>query len=355
MLILTNDDVMQVLTMRDCMAALEEAFQDLHTGDAVERPRSHTYTPLEDDRYYLFKSMDGGLKRHRVHAIRMSSDMIQEVEREGTLRREKIPAAEGGNWVGMILLFSMDRLEPLALVQDGYLQRTRVGATSGLAAKYLTPEGVTEAGLVGTGWQAGAQIIALKEALPDLKKVSVYSRNRERREEFCRVNASQVPFALDPVNSSAEAVQGKRLWVLATNALEPVADGNWLLPDSHVNSLQGREMDWATLARADRVIARAPATPTHWAPAGFEPAEMRISAGKGVDTSDRMIMLGSVIAGGFKREPGWVTLFGGSEAGGSAGLGIQFAAVANVVYRRAREAGLGFEVDGKWLRQGFRP
>lgn len=101
MIILNNDDVMKVLSMRDCMSALEEAFYDLHTGEAVERPRSHTYTPLGPGHYYLFKSMDGGLKRHRVHAVRMTSDMVREVEREGTLRREKIPAAPGGNWVGM--------------------------------------------------------------------------------------------------------------------------------------------------------------------------------------------------------------------------------------------------------------
>lgn len=355
MLILTNEDVIQVLSMRECMAALEEAFRDLCSGDAVERSRSHTYTPLGPDRYYLFKSMDGGLKRQRVHAIRMTSDLVQEVEREGTLRREKVPAAPGGNWVGMVILFSMDHLEPLALVQDGYLQRTRVGATSGLVAKYLVPAGVTEAGLVGTGWQAGAQILALKEALPGLRRISVHSRNKERREEFCRKFQDQVHFALEPVDSAAQAVQDKHLWVLATNALEPVIDGNWLMPDTHVNSIQGRELDRSTLERANRVIVRMDFKPSHWSPPGFEPLEMRRLREKDTDISSKMVTLCSVVAGDFKREPGWITVFGGGGTGGSGGLGVQFAAVANLVYRRAREAGLGFEIDGKWFRQPYTP
>ena len=355
MLILTNEDVMQLLTMQDCIAVLEEAFLDLHTGEAVERSRSHTYTPLDTNRYYMFKSMDGGLKRHRVHAIRITSDMIQEVKREGTLRREKIPAATGDNWVGMIILFSMDHLEPLALIQDGYLQRTRVGATSGLAAKYLAPQGVTKAGMIGTGWQAGAQILALKETLPALKVISIYGRNRERREMFCRNFAKHVPFALEPVNSAVEAVRNKHLWVLATNALEPVVSGDRLLPDTHVNSIQGREIDRSTVERANRVVVRATFKPSHWAPPGFEPLETRTIREKDTDISSKMVSLGAVVAGSFKREPGWVTLFGGGGTGGSGGLGIQFAAVANLIYRRARDAGLGYEVDGKWFRQPFTP
>lgn len=355
MLILTNEDVMSLITMRDCMASLEEAFRDLHAGEAVERPRSHTYTPLAPGRYYLFKSMDGGLKRHRVHAIRMTSDMVREVEREGSLRREKIPAAPGGNWVGMVILFSMDTLEPLALVQDGYLQRTRVGATSGLAAKYLALQDVAEAGLIGAGWQAGAQVLALAEALPGLKKISVYSRSRERLEKFCQDLSGKVPFDLDPVKSAGEAVMGRRLWVLATNALEPVVCGDWILPGTHINSIQGREIDRRTLERADRVVVRAELKPSHWGPPGFEPAETRMARERDTDTGHKMVSLGRVVAGEFKRQPGWITLFGGGGTGGSAGLGVQFAAVANLVYRRALEAGLGFEVDGRWFRQPYVP
>jgi ornithine cyclodeaminase/alanine dehydrogenase-like protein (mu-crystallin family) len=95
--------------------------------------------------------------------------------------------------------------------------------------------------------------------------------------------------------------------------------------------------------------------PSHWSPQGFEPAEMRQLREKDTDISSKMVTLGSVVAGSLKREPGWITVFGGGGTGGSGGLGVQFAAVANLVYQRAREEGLGFEIDGKWFRQPYTP
>ncbi|MCL6637476.1 MAG: hypothetical protein K6T26_05970 [Alicyclobacillus sp.] len=196
MRVLTNEMVQQLLTMDECIRVLEEAFADLAMGQAVERPRSHTYTPLGEGHHYLFKSMDGGLKRYRVHAIRMTSDHIHEVYRQGAWRREKVPAAPGGQWVGLILLFSMDSLEPLAIIQDGYLQRMRVGATSAIAARYLVSDKTKEAALIGTGWQAGAQILGLAVTCPFLERVYVYSPNEAHRLQFCQEFASQVPFSL---------------------------------------------------------------------------------------------------------------------------------------------------------------
>lgn len=355
MRILTNEEIERLVTMPELVAALEEAFLDLESGEAVERPRSHTYTPLADRRYYLFKSMDGGLRRHRVHAIRITSDLVAEVEREGSLRREKVPAAPGGTWVGMILLFSMERLEPLALLQDGWLQRMRVGATSALAARQLVPEEVTEAGLIGTGWQAGAQLLGLAVTRPGLRRIFVFSRNRERREAFCRAMAPWVPFELIPVASAEAAVASRRFWILATNALEPVVDGRWLQPGTHVNSIQGREVDAATVERADLVVVRSRLRPSHLGPKGFVPLEAERGIEQRVDASAKMVSLGAVLSGAVRRRPEWVTLFGGGGTGGSGGLGIQFAAVARVAYEKAVAHGVGTEVPGEYFRERYTP
>ena len=71
--------------------------------------------------------------RDGVHALRLTSDLVH--EHDG--RRDKIPAAPGGRYVGLVLLFDLESLVPLAIVHDGELQRVRVGATSALAADRL--------------------------------------------------------------------------------------------------------------------------------------------------------------------------------------------------------------------------
>src|SRR3954449_12305120 len=111
-LLLTNDDVRAVLDMRACIDAVDVAFRDYAHGRAVNRPRSHTYTDLGGGRHYLLKTMDGSLPRHGVHALRVTSDLT--FEHDG--RREKLPAAPGERFVGLVVLFDLEQLVPLAIV-----------------------------------------------------------------------------------------------------------------------------------------------------------------------------------------------------------------------------------------------
>ena len=44
-LVLSNDEIGELLTMPDCLSRLEEAYRDLADGRAVTRPRSDLYGP----------------------------------------------------------------------------------------------------------------------------------------------------------------------------------------------------------------------------------------------------------------------------------------------------------------------
>jgi alanine dehydrogenase len=337
-LLLDNDDVRAVLRMDDCIAALEAAFADLAAGDAVDRPRSHTYTDLGGGRHYLFKSMDGALPRLGVHALRLSSDLTYEHDR----RRDKIPAAPGGRYVGLVLLFDQTSLVPLALLHDGYLQRMRVGATSALAAAKLARPEARVAGVVGAGWQAGAQIEGLR-AVRELAEVRVYAPTRARLVAFCAEHGAT------PARSARDAVRGADVVALATNAHEPVIDGDWLEPGQHVGSVQVRELDRRTLERADLVVQRSRLEPTFHFRDGHRPVEAERAP---EPDAAKTVTLAEVVAGrAGRRSADEITLF----TGGSAGLGTQFAAVAHVVYRAAVAAGRGRELPTEWFTQREKP
>ena len=341
-LLLSADDVRELLSIRACIDALEQAFLDLANGEAVNRPRSHTYTDLGDGRHYLFKSMDGSLPRAGVHALRLSSDQVR--EHDG--RRDKIPAAPGGRFVGLVLLFDLHQLVPLAIIPDGELQRTRVGATSALAADRLARPDARVAGVIGAGWQAAKQVEGLRE-VRELDEVRVYAPTRTRLEAFCTEHDAR------PVDSAEEAIRGADLVALATNSREPVLDGSWLEPGQHVASVQGGELDDETLRRADLVAVRSRERATdHYAP-GHAPHEVRDD--KRLDDA-KVIELGEVVAGrAGRRSPRAITLFAGGGTGASSGLGIQFAAVASAVYQAALERGLGRELPTEWFVQEEKP
>ena len=345
-LLLDNDDVRRVLRMRDCVDALAEAFADHAAGRAVDRPRSHTYTNRGDGRHYLFKTMDGSLPGRGVHALRLTSDLIYEHGEAGSRRREKIPAAPGERYVGLVLLFDQATLAPLAIVHDGYLQRMRVGATSALAADRLARPDACVVGVVGAGWQAGAQIEGLRE-VRDLEEVRVYAPTRAKLQDFC---AEHDAF---PVASPREAIADADIVALATNAYDPVIDGAWLEPGQHVGSVQGHELDDATIDRADLIVVRSRARATHHYALGRAP--LAAAEQKGLDAT-KVAELGEVVSGAAgRRSPDQITLFTGGGTGASSGLGIQFAAVAHVVYQAAKAAGLGRELPTEWFTQKEKP
>jgi alanine dehydrogenase len=339
-LLLDNDDVRQVLRMRDCIDALARAFGDLADGRAVNRPRSHTYTDLGEGRHYLFKSMDGALPSAGVHALRLSSDLTH----EHAGRRDKIPAAPGGRYVGLVLLFDIATLAPLALIHDGELQRLRVGATSALAADRLARPDARAAGVIGSGWQAAMQIAGLRE-VRELDEIRVYAPTREKLEAFCAEHGAT------PADSARSAIEGADIVALSTNSHEPVLDGAWLEPGQHVGSIQGGELDDATLARADVVVVRSNERATYHYVPGHAPLDAQRDR-----PVDDVVELGEVVAGRAGRRDGdQITLFTGGGTGNSSGLGIQFAAVGDVVFRAAAAAGLGRDLPTEWFTQKEKP
>ena len=333
-LLLDNADVRSVLRMRDAIDALDAAFVDYADGVAVNRPRSHTYTHRGGARLYLFKTMDGSVPRLGVQALRLSSDLTDETGG----KRVKIPAAPGDRYVGLILLFDLETLAPVAILHDGYLQRVRVGATSALAAARLARKSSRVVGMIGAGWQAGPQVEGLREVL-DVEEVRVYAPTREKLEAFAAAHEATA------VDSAREAIEGADVVVLATNSQQPVLDGAWLAPGTHVNSVQRHELDARTLARAELVVVRSREEPTfHFAP-GHAPRAARDRQ------LEDVVELGDVLKGlaGRTRDD-QITLFTG---GG--GLGIQFAAVAHAVYTAARDAGAGRDLPTEWFTQEEKP
>ena len=75
MLLIDNDVVAQVLTMRECIEVQEAAFAGLAKGEAIFRPRIDTYVPCDrDDGYYRFGTVEGASGGY--YAGRLKSDIV---------------------------------------------------------------------------------------------------------------------------------------------------------------------------------------------------------------------------------------------------------------------------------------
>src|ERR1700761_5074157 len=184
MLLLNNEEVERALTPQDAIASTEAIYRELAEGKAINRPRSQTYFPVESNEHpgfqYRFKSQEGAGVASGVWALRITSDMAGFSYTAGVKRRRILPVATGNRYCGLVVLFDLERIEPIAIMPDGVIQKVRVAALSVVGAKYLAPEKPKVLGLFGSGWQASAHLEFLC-SLFEFETVKVFSPNEEHR------------------------------------------------------------------------------------------------------------------------------------------------------------------------------
>jgi alanine dehydrogenase len=356
-LLLSNAEVERALTYQDALIATEAILRELAEGRAVNRPRTQTYMPVESKEHpgfrYRFKSQEGGGVSSGVWALRITSDMAGFSHTAGVKRRRILPVATGNRWCGMVMLFDLERIEPVAILPDGVIQKMRVAAMSAVGAKYLAPRQPRALGLFGSGWQAGAHLEALCGQY-DFDRVKVFSPNQEHCSRFCREMSAKLGRAIEPVDSPRAAVDGSDFIQAATAAWDPVFDGHWIEKGTYVASIGGsdgsnkrREIDDEIIRRADlyvvhaKDVAQQDKSPDIWD-----------AAQKGIISWEAIHEIQELCAG---KVPGrtradQITLYNNNT-----GSGIQFAAVGAVVLQRARALGLGRELPTEWFLESVSP
>jgi alanine dehydrogenase len=372
-LLISNNDVGQVLDMKTCLDAIEEGIKEYYRGDATCRPRIDVWAPSGDPNgYYQWGSMEGTSRRYGVFAARIKSDIAYWMESESGVRTQEKYCQRPGLYCGLILLFSTDNGEPLAIMNDGYLQHMRVGATAGVAAKYLARTDADTVAMIGSGSMAWTHALAFNE-VRNIRLIKVFSPTAKNREAFARHLSERLKIDAAPVNSATEAVKGANIVSACTDSIVPVIPGAHLEDGAFVCTVKGSmEMDAKTVERVGAFFTFAP-TPAAIAttPDALSSRAQRIS---GVHRAyvagqpDDLARLPQVERGGgfdkrnnasFKdliegRIEGRVDARQILAVGGNHIQGIQFASVGGATYRLAKEKGLGREIPTDWLLQDVR-
>jgi ornithine cyclodeaminase/alanine dehydrogenase-like protein (mu-crystallin family) len=351
-LILSNDEIDTLLDMKDCIEAMEQAFRAFGAGRAGNSGRCEILTPTDrDDALYSLMNMNGVIPDLGVAAVRINSDILTWPASDQGVKRVKIPAAPNARYVGLVLLFSTSTGEPLAIYPDGIVQRMRTGATSGLAAKYLARPDAKIVALLGTGWQAGAQAMAISAARP-IEEIRCYSPREEGRRAFAMEMSARLGVEVTPAASAREAVFGADVVLCATNSMQPILPADWLEPGMHVSSLKRLELDASTVRAADIIVTHsrnADAPMQVIRAAGAELARdsdrQKAKLAEAID-EDAMPTLGDIVLGRVagRASARDVTLFLNYT-----GMGYQFAATGALIYRRAMERGVGRVLDTDWF------
>lgn len=154
-----------------------------------------------------------------------------------------------------ILLFDGEHGDLLGLVAGRDLNVWRTGAPGGVACKYLAPNGAKELGLVGSGRQARGQIVAIRRAVPSLRKVKVFSSTREHRELFAREMSSWLGTEVEAVASARAAVENMPIVSVATSSRSTVIEPQWIKPGALVVSITSGQLPRETVANSRVIVS----------------------------------------------------------------------------------------------------
>lgn len=358
MLIINDDEVKSVLTMANCIEAMETAFAELGKGEAVSHPRQRYKAMLpRSPLSYTANIIAGAVPSYGVAALRYDSIMKDKTPQFGASEsRLDIRYPKRRSW-GFVLLFSLESGEPLAVIQDFSLSSLRVGATTAIALKRVARSNSKVVGLFGSGNQARRNLEGAKEVL-NIGEVRVYSPNPEHRETFAREQSPLLDISIEPAPSAEKVLDNADIVMCATNSALPVFDPNLLEAGQTVTSIvnnQHLEINPATFLKSDRVVIN------QWATIVSVPEQHFLDLiENGNLKRQKIVELPYILEKGMRgraNDRELVTYWSNS------GMGIQFAAAGQLVYKACVEKGLGREIPtdwfgtdvSEWLEKGFYP
>ena len=296
---LSEDQVRELLSMRELIPVIANALCDLSSGEVIQPVR--TVLPVAE--HSGFFGVMAAVRLGKVGETVGAKLVTFYPNNEG------IPTHHA-----MILLFRPETGEPLVTMDGRLITEMRTAAASAMATTELARRDVAVLAILGSGVQARSHLEALR-LVREFREVRVWSPRNAGN--FAR------EFEVTAVSSAEEAVRGADVIVVATSATTPVLFGDWISPGAHVNAVGATRPNWREL---DDVLLREARIYVDSREASEKESGDIIAAGEIVGE------IGEVIAGS---KPGrtsddQITLFK------SVGVAIEDVAAADLVYQKAQ-------------------
>ena len=300
-LVLTEHDVRSLLTMAECIEAMDEVLRSLARGELHQPLRPVTRPEGADSLMGLMPAYRGGK--------RPAWSLKEIVIAPGN------PARGLDAHQGAVLLHDGETGELRALLNASAITEIRTAAVSAVATRALARPDSHVVAILGGGVQARSHDEAMRAVLPEAEIRTWTRRDGGTAEDVLR---------------EADVV------CTCTSAREPILRRDWLAPGAHVNAVgssvpSARELDDETVAAATLVVDRRES-------ALNEAGDLLLA---GLGEEHIAAELGEVLTGSHpgRTDAAQLTVFK------SLGLGVEDLAAAELVVRKAREQGAGAEVD----------
>ena len=317
-LILSEHDVRELLDMESCVAAMEDVLSRLARDELTNPLRSMMRT-------------QGPALMGLMPAYRGGEEPLFAL-------KEIVVAPENSSrgldpHQGAVLLHDGVTGVLVAILNASPITEIRTAAVSAAATKALARDGARTVAVLGLGVQGRSHVDAMQTVLDD-PIIRIWSRNSAHAEALALETHSLVATSIE------EALDGADVVCTATAAREPIVELGWLAPGTHLNAAgasirTSRELSSETVAAATLFVDRRESTLN-------ESGDYLLAVEEqGIGPDHIVAELGEVLAGIHpgRRTDEELTVFK------SLGIAVEDLAAAELCVARARERGVGAEVE----------
>jgi ornithine cyclodeaminase/alanine dehydrogenase-like protein (mu-crystallin family) len=324
MRVLRSQDVTELMTNRDAMRLMRDAFTSLASGSVSMPPRVFVRADRFGGSIAFMSAYVDPLAAMGMKAIALYGDNPS---------KRGLPAI-----LGAMLLFDAESGRTLALMDAGPITAVRTAAVTAIATDLLARPDASVAGFIGTGVQARSHAVALRD-VRRIQRIVAFSRSPARAEAFATWAGEAVGVEASSMPSAEAVVRESDILTTATPSRTPIVDGAWIREGSHLNVIGSGpavEIDLTAYSRASKVVVDQRES------ALAEAQDLRAAMEAGVLTADRIhAELGDLLLGrkAAREGPDEITIFR------SLGLAIEDVAMAKHLYETALHMRRGLDIE----------
>lgn len=318
---LSDEEVKRLLDLGRAIEITEEALRDHSAGRVIwSKPEDLAVKPEQGWQSWVTGCALGS---RPVVGFRLRS-----IKAEGGSRDPSRPPRGPRR---ILILSDREGGEILAIMDEDWCHAVRTGAAATVACRLLVRRGSSTLAMLGAGDTARATLPVMARAF-HLKEVRVLSRRPESRQAYAEELGGQLGIRVRPVDTAEDALKGADMVISATTTTRPFVRERWLEEGVFVYSIgKHQEMENDVYKKTDKFIVDS------WEHCKRKSDLERMLREGFLSEKDLYAELPELIAG---RKPGRE-----SERERifmrAIGLVNQDIAIADWVYRRALEAGVG--------------
>lgn len=321
-LVLGRRDVAELLSLDECIAAVEQAFRAHAAGHSLAP--GTLGIPARDGGFHIKAA---GLRLERTYFVtKVNGNFFHNQERFGLPRIQ-----------GVILLCDGDNGTPLAVMDSMEITILRTGAATAVAAKHLARPDARVATICGCGNQGRVQLRSLTRVLR-LERAYLHDANEAQAERMARELSVELGIEVSSKRELTAAVRESDVCVTATPAREFFLRREWVRRGTFIAAVGA---DSETKQELDPELFRGTTVVVDTLEQCAAIGDLHHALDAGVVTRVGVHAELSEVVGGTKpgrTRDGEITIFD------STGIALEDVAAAAVVYEKATRARRGVTV-----------